>query len=185
MAEGFARSYGAGIVNAGQRGVCAPTHSIARETVEVMQEKGIALMEHFPKDFEPGLAAHYDIIVNISGFELPPVRGSGGGGMGRFAIRTGKNFAFIRSVSDEIEAHVRCLIEDLRENGTDDPARMPDSVGQRIAPRCGEETAAMAKIHQVALAALLPFSFAAAQQTITLNDGTQYQGRLRTALRKR
>lgn len=35
----------------------------------------------------------------------------------------------------------------------------------------------MAKIHQLVLAALLPFSFAAAQQTITLNDGTQYQGR--------
>ncbi len=35
----------------------------------------------------------------------------------------------------------------------------------------------MAKIHQVALTLLLPFTFAAAQQTITLNDGTQYQGR--------
>ncbi len=35
----------------------------------------------------------------------------------------------------------------------------------------------MAKIHQVALTLLLPFSFAVAQQTITLNDGTQYQGR--------
>jgi hypothetical protein len=35
----------------------------------------------------------------------------------------------------------------------------------------------MAKIHQVALTLLLPFSFAAAQQTIILNDGTQFQGK--------
>ncbi len=35
----------------------------------------------------------------------------------------------------------------------------------------------MAKIYQVVLAALLPFSYAAAQQTITLNDGSQFQGR--------
>ena len=35
----------------------------------------------------------------------------------------------------------------------------------------------MAKIYQVALTLLLPFSFAIAQQTITLNDGTQFQGR--------
>jgi hypothetical protein len=35
----------------------------------------------------------------------------------------------------------------------------------------------MAKIYKVVVAALIPFSFAAAQQTITLNDGTQFQGR--------
>ena len=35
----------------------------------------------------------------------------------------------------------------------------------------------MAKIYQIALAVLMPLSFAAAQQTITLNDGTQFQGR--------
>ncbi len=35
----------------------------------------------------------------------------------------------------------------------------------------------MAKIHEVALAVLLPFACASAQQTITLNDGTQFQGR--------
>ena len=34
----------------------------------------------------------------------------------------------------------------------------------------------MAKIYQVALTLLLPLSYAAAQQTITLNDGTQFQG---------
>ena len=34
----------------------------------------------------------------------------------------------------------------------------------------------MAKIHQVALTLLLPMSYALAQQTITLNDGTQFQG---------
>lgn len=36
----------------------------------------------------------------------------------------------------------------------------------------------MLKIYTLAAAALLPLSFAAAQQTLTLTDGTQYEGRL-------
>lgn len=35
----------------------------------------------------------------------------------------------------------------------------------------------MAKIHQIALALFVPICFASAQQTLTLTDGTQYQGR--------
>lgn len=34
----------------------------------------------------------------------------------------------------------------------------------------------MAKIYEVALAALIPFTFASAQQTLTLTDGTHFQG---------
>lgn len=132
MAEAFANSYGAGIVNAGSAGLCA-THSIARETFEVMQEKGISLVEHFPKDFEPSLAARYDIVVNISGFELPPVAGAQ---VVEWDIRdpNGAELSIHRNVREEIEAHVRCLIEDLRENGQITRREWPDSVGQRIAP---------------------------------------------------
>ncbi len=128
MAEGFARHYGAGVVNAASAGLAA-THSIARETREAMLEKNIDLSDQFPKDFEPGVAAKYDVVVNISGFLLPAFHGPE---LIEWEIHDpyGDDISVHREVRDEIERRVKRLVDDLRENGT---VSEYHAVGQRIA----------------------------------------------------
>ncbi len=129
LAEGFARHYGAGVVNVASAGLSS-TNTVARETLEVMMEKGVDLSEHFPKDFEPGIAAQYDVIVNISGFVLPHVEGPV---ILEWNVRDpyGSELKVHRRIRDEIEDRVKALIADIKENG-----RVTErlSVGQRIAP---------------------------------------------------
>ncbi len=130
IAEGFARQFGAGVINAASAGLSS-TNRIARETTEVMLERGINISDQFPKDFEPGFAASYDVIVNMSGFDLPPVRGPV---VTEWAIRDpyGEELGVHRAVRDEIEVNVRALIVDLETNGT---VTQRPVVGQRIAAR--------------------------------------------------
>ena len=71
MAEGFARAYGGDVLNAESAGLC-PTSIIARETKEAMLEKNIDISAQFPKLFDPVESKRFDLIVNMSGFELPP-----------------------------------------------------------------------------------------------------------------
>jgi protein-tyrosine-phosphatase len=71
MAEGFANLYGKDVLIASSAGL-APTEMVARETVECMREKSVDLSTHFPKKFEPFAAGQPDIIINMSGFDLPP-----------------------------------------------------------------------------------------------------------------
>ncbi len=128
LAEGFARHYGAGIINVASAGLSS-TNTVARETIDVMLERGLDISDHFPKDFEPGLAAKYDIIVNISGFILPPVEGPL---ILEWDVRDpyGSELKFHRQIRDQIEARVKALIADIQENGK----VTAHSVGQRIAP---------------------------------------------------
>jgi arsenate reductase (thioredoxin) len=129
MAEGFARHLGVGVINAASAGLSS-THAIAPETVSVMLEKGIDIRDQFPKDYEPGLAGNYDIIVNISGFELPLARGPV---LTEWIVRDpyGNGEDVHRRVRDEIERLVRQLIADVERNGALTQHRPH---GQRIAP---------------------------------------------------
>lgn len=129
MAEGFARRDAADVIEASSAGLSA-THSIARDTIDAMAERGVDINSHFPKDFDPGLAAHYDVIVNMSGFELPPVPGPV---VVEWPVRDPfcEEMSIHRNVRDEIEARVYGLAEDLRKHGT---VTETASVGQRIAP---------------------------------------------------
>jgi arsenate reductase (thioredoxin) len=129
MAEGFARHYGSDVMLASSSGLSS-THAVARDTIDVMTEKGVDISSHFPKDFDAGFAANFDVIVNISGFELPPVKGPL---LLEWRIRDpfGEELAVHRQVRDEIEDRVKSLVADLGRNGT-----VTDfgPVGQRIAP---------------------------------------------------
>lgn len=129
MAEGFARHLGPGIINAASAGLSS-TNAIAPETIGVMLEKGIDIRDQFPKDYEPGLAGNYDIIVNISGFELPL---SNGPVLAEWIVKDPYGYGedVHRRVRDEIEQLVRQLIGDIERNGV--PTE-PQSLGQRIAP---------------------------------------------------
>jgi arsenate reductase len=132
MAEGFARHFGAGVINAASAGLSS-THAIAKETIEVMLEKGIDLTDQFPKDYDAGLAASYDIVVNISGFALPL---SNGPILTEWVVEDpfGDSEAVHRRVRDDIERRVRRLIADVKRNGT---LTNHEPVGQRIASIAG------------------------------------------------
>lgn len=71
MAEGFARTYGSDVAIAASAGL-APALSVARDTTNAMAEKQIDLRDHFPKSLRHLSRVHFDLIVNMSGSELPP-----------------------------------------------------------------------------------------------------------------
>ncbi len=129
MAEAFARQFGSDCVNAASAGL-ACGQSVDRQTIEVMRERGIEMTDQFPKDYEAGLAEQYDLVVNISGFELPPLQRPQ---LVEWLVQDplGEQQQVHRRVRDEIERRVKKLIEDIRR-GT--PVAGDVAVGQRIAP---------------------------------------------------
>lgn len=70
MAEGFARAYGADVLQAESAGLC-PTPEVAPETVQCMAEKNIDITAQFPKLYDPRATAPTDLIINLSGGRLP------------------------------------------------------------------------------------------------------------------
>jgi protein-tyrosine-phosphatase len=70
MAEGFARKYGADVMQAASAGF-SPASIVQPLTKKVMEAKNVNLDEHFPKDLEHVPLSGFDLIVNISGKKLP------------------------------------------------------------------------------------------------------------------
>ena len=129
MAEAFARQLGPDCVNPASAGL-ACAQSVARPTIEVMRERGIEMRDQFPKDYEPGFAEQYDVVVNISGFELPALKRPE---LAEWMIQDplGERQEVHRLVRDKVEEHVRKLVEEIREGK---PVSSDVAVGQRIAP---------------------------------------------------
>jgi arsenate reductase (thioredoxin) len=73
MAEGFARAYGSDVIIPASAGLGPATH-VARDTKHVMAEKGIDLKDHFPKAIQHLGRAQFDLVVNMSGSEIPAER---------------------------------------------------------------------------------------------------------------
>ena len=72
MAEGFARHYGTGLLEVASAGL-APTPIIVPETVQVMVERDVDIRSQYPKPFAPAEADTFHYVINLSGFELPPL----------------------------------------------------------------------------------------------------------------
>jgi len=115
MAEAFARACGTGIWEVESAGLM-PAHIIAPLTRHVMSEKNIDLGDQFPKPIEWVRPETFDLIVNLSEYDLPqeigvPVR--------TWNIRDpiGQNEKVYRQVRDEIERRVLALREELRSSG--------------------------------------------------------------------
>lgn len=70
MAEAFARAYGGDVMVAASAGL-TPAMRVADDTMRVMLEKGLDLRDHFPKSIRHLGRAQFDIVINISGFDLP------------------------------------------------------------------------------------------------------------------
>jgi len=71
MAEGFARTYGSDVMIAASAGLM-PAYAVAPQTVRAMDEKNIDLRDQFPKALRNLGRADFDLVVNMSGFFLPP-----------------------------------------------------------------------------------------------------------------
>ena len=124
MAEGFAKLYGKDVLVASSSGL-APTEIVVRETIECMREKGTDLTNHFPKRYDPAQTGSLDLIINMSGYELPgpvlaPVR--------NWLVRDpiGQSEQVYRDCRDQIERQVMQLILQLRREarGPAAPSRL-------------------------------------------------------------
>jgi protein-tyrosine-phosphatase len=112
MAEGFARCYGSDVMVARSAGL-NPAPSLAPFTRKVMAEKNIDLGDAFPKSIADLGAEPFDLIINLSGFPLPP---SIVGNVREWKVRDpmGEKEERYRETSNEIETLVMRLILELR-----------------------------------------------------------------------
>jgi len=91
----------------------APAWIVMPETVHTMAEKNIDISDQYPKPLHPELASKSDLIVNMSGEDLPdeirtPVR--------NWLVRDpiGETESTYREVRDQIEQLVMDLILEIR-----------------------------------------------------------------------
>ena len=70
MAEAFARAYGSDVMVPASAGL-APASHIASDTMEAMHAKSLDLRDHFPKHLRHVSRAQFDLVVNMSGMQLP------------------------------------------------------------------------------------------------------------------
>ena len=114
MAEAFANLYGKDVLVATSSGL-APTEIVVRETIECMREKGVDLSTHFPKRYDPEKTATLDLIINMSGYDLPePILAPFRNWLVRDPI--GQSEEVYRESRDHIERQVMQLILQLRRD---------------------------------------------------------------------
>lgn len=111
MAEGFARAYGADVLEAQSAGL-APAVALVSLTHQVMLEKGIDLAEFSPKQLDQ-VTGPFDIIVNMSGHDVFANSDAHVEAWGIYDP-IGESEDVFRRVRDEIEEHVQDLIESVR-----------------------------------------------------------------------
>jgi arsenate reductase (thioredoxin) len=75
MAEAFGRTYGSDVMVAASAGL-APAMNVAPDTIKAMAEKSIDLRDHFPKSVRHLGRSQFDLVINMSGMELPPIPGA-------------------------------------------------------------------------------------------------------------
>lgn len=112
MAEGFAKKYGADVMEVGSAGL-SPAPIVQDLTRKVMEDKNINIDEQFPKDLGSVGVQSYNLIINMSGVKLP----------GRIPIELrdwkvddpiGRSEEKYVEVRDQIEQNVMQLVLELR-----------------------------------------------------------------------
>jgi protein-tyrosine-phosphatase len=120
MAEGFARKYGADVMQPASAGL-APAPIVQPLTKKVMEAKNINIDDQFPKEVEHLNLFGFDLIVNMSGNPLPtrlPTE------VLEWKVEDpiGKSEELYLAVRDQIEDKVMRLILELRRSGRKAPA---------------------------------------------------------------
>ena len=123
MAEAFARTYGSDVMVAASAGL-SPAMGVASDTIKAMDAKGIDLRHQFPKSLRHLARAQFDLVINMSGFELPPMPGVKSVD---WDIPDPVLLKFEQhcQVRDEIENMVMTLILDLRRSESLPPHERP------------------------------------------------------------
>jgi len=121
MAEGFARKYGGDVMIAASAGL-SPAFGVAQDTVRTMADKNIDVRDQFPKGLKQLARAEFDLVVNMSGFELPedvvaPARDWD------VPDPIGEDYKTYCAVRDQIEGLVMGLILELRRARKPGPTR--------------------------------------------------------------
>lgn len=75
MAEAFARAYGSDVLVPSSAGLF-PAKALPPDTLRAMKEKNLDLSRHVPKSLVDLDGAKFDLILNMSGFPLPPLGGA-------------------------------------------------------------------------------------------------------------
>ncbi len=114
MAEGFARHLGSAAIEASSSGL-APTRDVAWETVQTMRAKGVDISSQTPSKFDPYGTGDFDLIVNLSGFDLP---GKPLAEVEDWPVRDpyGESAAVYAAAAADIETRVHALIDRVRSN---------------------------------------------------------------------
>jgi|SRR5579872_1422741 arsenate reductase len=116
MAEGFARAYGADVMEVLSAGLY-PAPIIAPLTKKTMLEKNIDISTHFPKslDMLPGGPVH--IVINMSGHSMPVPAGAT---LEEWQVQDpiGLSEDVFRAVARDIEHRVMNLVLALRGKST-------------------------------------------------------------------
>jgi arsenate reductase len=114
MAEGFAKHYGNGNVEAISAGTM-PSSEINPLVVQVMQEKGIDISKNRPKQITNQMVQEADTIVvmgcSAQGFCPAPLLGKVVDW--NIGDPRGKSLEKVREIREEIEAKVRKLINEI------------------------------------------------------------------------
>jgi arsenate reductase len=116
MAEAFARAYGRDVLIPASAGL-APASRVAPDTLDAMDEKGIDLRDHFPKSIHHLGRVEFDLVVNISGENLPaamkcPVR------VWDVEDPVSLKYEEHCAIRDDIERRVMELIVEMRRAGS-------------------------------------------------------------------
>ncbi len=112
MAEGFATHFGSDVLAAASAGL-APAGIVVDPTVRAMSKKNIDISSHYSKAFRIDEANDSDLVVNMSGYDLPR-------GVKVPVVEwdvpdpIGEPDEIYASVRDQIENLVEKLIVDLR-----------------------------------------------------------------------
>jgi arsenate reductase (thioredoxin) len=112
MAEGFARRYGADVMEAASAGL-SPAGIVQPLTKKVMEAKNIHIDDQYPKNLNSVPVRSFDLIINMSGTKLParvPVE------VRNWNIEDpiGRPEEVYTAVRDQIEMQVMLLILELR-----------------------------------------------------------------------
>ena len=112
MAEGFATHHGSDVLTAESAGL-APAGVVVDQTVRSMSGKNIDISSHYSKAFRIDEANDFDLVVNMSGYDLPQ-------GIGVPVVEwdvpdpIGESDEVYVTVRDQIETLVMQLVAELR-----------------------------------------------------------------------
>jgi arsenate reductase len=114
MAEGFARVYGHDVIDVVSAGL-SPAMLVDLNTKAVMEERGVSLEKQFPKTLEEALTPVPNLLINMSGSNVPHFASEIPAEVWRVRDPVGEMQGVHREVRDQVEGLVMNLILRLRQ----------------------------------------------------------------------